>query len=739
MAGFPVPGGSRRAAAAAGGAAAGTARTALATTRAHLQKVVVAFVLGLIGTIYAMRLYVWEFLREVTESGMSAAVAAELDVVVRTPFDVILLQVKLGTVVGLLFAGLVVLFYARRELRERELWPSLPWSRRTLAGVALTSLTLFVGGVVYGYELFFPITFGFLAEYTVASGFAPTYDLVAWTEFVLLLTVSFGLAAQMPLVVTGLAYLELVPYETFRAKWRYAVVAIFVFGAVFSPPDPFTQILWAIPLLVLYGFSLLLAKAVVTVSRTSETVDFRGAFRTARLRLVGLPLLAFAAVWLVGRSETVLARARQVTFAPARDAARELVAVAGGVESAVTLVAALAAAAVLVAVAVRVVVATLAAAEARFAGVDFAHPDLAAMDAATVRALPLRSFREIDGREMLASVKAAIRAGDRELGEAILDRYDEARAAGSVGKRERKRKPKREKGRGRAGADADDLGTSARRGTAGVLSVLTEEAVDEDDVGGYYEDVVFVLESLTAKSFRLIAVFGGALSLAFFALYAGGVTALKEDFLARMPPEVVPAEAVRIVALHPVEVLLFAVKVSVVVGAVATVPLLLYYAWPALAERGFVRRGGNREVFLLWGVALLLGFVGGSTLGYLFVAPSTISYLAWDALNAGAVVSYRVSSFFWTVFFTTAFVGLLATVPVTMWLFHHGRIVGYGAMREHWRVVVVAVFLTAAFATPDGIVTMLLLGVPVAGAYLVGLALLWVVTLGGRRVPTPTE
>ncbi|MFC4357889.1 twin-arginine translocase subunit TatC [Halobium salinum] len=736
MPGFSLPGGNRRAVA-SGRVAAGTV---LQVARAHLQKAFLAFVVGLVGTIYAMRLFVWDFLKDVTTSGMTEATAAELDIVVRTPFDVILLQVKFGTVVGGVLGGLVLLYYVRRPLRERELWPSLPGSRRTRLGVALTSLLLFVGGVVYGYELFFPFMFEFLTRYTLDAGFAPTYDLVAWTEFVLLLTLSFGLAAQMPLAVTGLSYLEVVPYETFRSKWRHAVVAIFVFGAVFSPPDPFTQLMWAIPLVVLYGFSLLLAKAVVTVSRTSETVDVRGALWRARYRLVGLPVLAFAALYAVGTSPRVLAFAGGVNLPYGGDLARSLagvlVAAAGSPGAAVTLVAVVVAAVVLAAVAVRAVFREIAAAEARFAGVDFAHPDLASMDAATVRALPLRAFRDIDGQEMLAAVKGAVRSGDKELGEAILQRYDEARTAGSVARPKRKAKNRRSRA-GADGADDDDLDSAARRRSADVLSVLTEEEVDEDDVGGYYHDILFVVESLTAKSFRLVAVFGGVMALVFFALYAGGVSALKEDFLSRVPADVVPAEAVRIVALHPVEVLLFAVKVSVLAGLVATLPVVLYYAWPALSARGFAR--GNRDTFLVWGVALLLGFLGGSVLGYLYVAPTVISYLAWDAIDAGAVVSYRVGSFFWLVFFTTAFVGVLASVPVTMWLFHRGGVVRYDAMREHWRVVVVFVFLAAALGTPNGIVTMLLVALPVAAAYLVGLGALWLVTLGERRVASPTE
>ena len=49
------------------------------------------------------------------------------------------------------------------------------------------------------------------------------------------------------------------PMQKYR---RYAIVVIFVIAAILTPPDPFTQILLAVPLIVLYEFSILLSKIV---------------------------------------------------------------------------------------------------------------------------------------------------------------------------------------------------------------------------------------------------------------------------------------------------------------------------------------------------------------------------------------------------------------------------------------------------------------------------------------------
>ena len=189
--------------------------------------------------------------------------------------------------------------------------------------------------------------------------------------------------------------------------------------------------------------------------------------------------------------------------------------------------------------------------------------------------------------------------------------------------------------------------------------------------------------------------------------------------------------------LHPVEALIFMIKVSVVFGAAATLPLLLYYAWPALKKRGLAR--GDRRVLLAWGGTLLGGLIAGSLVGFLYVAPATISWLASDVLDAGMLVRYRINNYGWMIFFLTVGIGILAVIPVSMLLFHQGNLVPFRSMRGRWREVTLGVLGLASFLSPRGVFTMFLLGIPIVASYLFGLGVLWLVTLGGRRSPGPAE
>jgi len=185
-----------------------------------------------------------------------------------------------------------------------------------------------------------------------------------------------------------------------------------------------------------------------------------------------------------------------------------------------------------------------------------------------------------------------------------------------------------------------------------------------------------------------------------------------------------------VVALHPMEALVFQVKFAAIIAALLTVPLVAYYSWPALREREVVR--GRRGVIARWTAVLVVGLIGGSVFGYTIFAPTVISWLVGDAVGAQMLVTYRITNFFWLIVFTTMGIGLLADIPVVMLLLYH-RGMSYLHMRRRWREVTVAILAVAAVFTPADVFTMFLLTVPLMAAYGIGLLLLFVLTAGGRR------
>jgi sec-independent protein translocase protein TatC len=718
-----------------------TAGAMLRAAQEDLQKVFIVFLVGFLGSFYALSYAVWPFLKDVTKARMEASIGQQVEIIAQTPFDVILLQAKISLVVGVIVCLPVFIYYSRDALRVRGMWPQSPVSPWKLVLIGLLAVALFMAGLAYGYLFFFPVMFEFLAGNALAAGFKPTYSIVKWAQFIFLLTLSFGLAAQMPLAITALSYSGIVQYETFRDKWRYAVVLIFVFGALFSPPDPFTQIMWAVPLLFLYGFSLYLAKLVVTAQRGSEQIDVAATVREHWNLVAGSGVLGFVLVYgFYTRGGVAAVNGLLASFSDYRlvAAGASLPLSAQAAAAVFGVVGALALAAVAV---MYFVYAGIVASEGPTG--EPAGIDLSILDAAGVRAAPPEVFEEMTEPQALQYASEAMEEDDHEKARAILDRFDDAESArGEEGETA-------DATGGEAGADgdaaadstaenipgvADDIGDRAGRAGSTFFSILDDDEDDEEDIGGYYTDIQFVLDSLTSRAFWLVAIFMLTLAGTFTALYIGGLQIVFENFTSRLPAQFQDEQFLTVVALHPVEALIFQVKFSTVIAAIATTPFVGYFAWPALRERGVVR--GNRNVIFGWIAALAVGLVGGFVLGYLYVAPSIISYLVEDAVRADMLIRYRITNFFWLIFFMTAGIGLLADVPVLMVLLNTVGVT-YRQMRGRWREVTVGILTFAALFTPASISTMFLVTIPLMTAYGTGLAILWLVTFGGRRNLAP--
>ncbi|NLV09287.1 twin-arginine translocase subunit TatC [Halomicrobium sp. HM KBTZ05] len=694
----------------------------LRAAQKHLQKVFIVWVVGLVGTIYALQEFLWDRLK----ADMIERTAEEADIVAVTPFDVILLQVKIGAVIGILLALPFLIYYSRDALRERDLWPADRVPLWKLWSLLLIAIGLFAGGILYSYNLFFPLMFDFLAENADAAGFRPDYSITKWVGFVALLGFSFGLAAQLPLFMSALSYTGIVPYETFRDRWRVAVVLIFGFGALFSPPDPFTQVMWALPLVGLYVVSLGISKILVLTKRAGEEVGAATVARTRWNKLAAGAVVAGGAVYyLLATPAFQYIQAFAAWFPSDRltgDIARPDLLGLGTETTAIAIAAVFGVVAAIVVLYYYMIQALdVAAAEAGNYG-DPTAIDIEPLSAGAVRSAPVQRFQEMEEQEALELAQSAMDDGNPDKAEAILGRWDFAQDTMA--------------GTGEAADDEDeedaDVVTST---TAGVMNAFTEEETTEDDIGGYYHDIAFILDSLTSKAIWFVGTFMAISGAAFVFLYSGGIGDIRNTFVSNLPPSM--RADVTFVNLHPVEHLIFIVKFSAILGAVAVLPLIVYFAWPALKERGFV--GGQRGVLGIWSGTVIASMIGGSLVGFTYVAPTVISWLAFDVLQSGMIISYRVAKFGWLVLALTVGIGLLFEIPVTMLLFHRGNIITFQSVQDRWRTVTLGVFVAGALFSPKGIFTMFLVSIPVTIAFLVGLGVLWLYTLGGRRAPEGAE
>ncbi|RRA99173.1 twin-arginine translocase subunit TatC [Larkinella rosea] len=155
--------------------------------------------------------------------------------------------------VGLLFA----FPYAFWEL-WRFIMPGLKLSeRRAARGAVFYVTTLFMLGVLFGYYIVSPLAINFLANYQLDPSIVNEFDITSYISTLATLTLGCALTFQMPIVAFVLSKVGILTPKFMREYRRHALVVILVVAAIITPsPDVYSQILVAIPLVLLYEVSI---------------------------------------------------------------------------------------------------------------------------------------------------------------------------------------------------------------------------------------------------------------------------------------------------------------------------------------------------------------------------------------------------------------------------------------------------------------------------------------------------
>ncbi|MCH7496460.1 MAG: twin-arginine translocase subunit TatC [Candidatus Marinimicrobia bacterium] len=169
--------------------------------------------------------------------------------------DMFMMRLIVSLMAGLVLGSPVTIYQLWRFV-EPALGRS---SRRTTLSIVLFGSAFFLTGVSFGYLVLLPISLRFFTALG-AGMVAANYSIQAYLSYVVWMLLAAGLIFQMPVVSYILARIGLLTPAFLRHYRRYALVVILVLAAIFTPPDPLSQIMMAVPLLGLYEFSILIAK-----------------------------------------------------------------------------------------------------------------------------------------------------------------------------------------------------------------------------------------------------------------------------------------------------------------------------------------------------------------------------------------------------------------------------------------------------------------------------------------------
>ena len=162
-----------------------------------------------------------------------------------------------------MYAGVLVASPYIIYLLFRFVSPALYDNERKYATALVSSgYLMFMLGTLLNYFLIFPLTVKFLGTYQVSDDVANMLTLQSYIDALLMMSLVMGIVFELPVVSWLLGKMGLIHASMMRTWRKHAIVAILILAAIITPTtDAFTLFIVALPIWLLYEFSILLVKS----------------------------------------------------------------------------------------------------------------------------------------------------------------------------------------------------------------------------------------------------------------------------------------------------------------------------------------------------------------------------------------------------------------------------------------------------------------------------------------------
>jgi len=182
--------------------------------------------------------------------------------------EMFIAYIKVALVAGIILA-IPIIFYQLWMFLAPALYQK---EKKYIIPFVLFSTILFVTGSLFGYFVVFPYGFKFFVSFATEE-IQALPSVKQYFSFAIRLLLAFGLVFEMPIVVLFMTKIGLITPESMKKFRKFAILCSFILSAILTPPDVATQLMMALPIIILYELSIFLSKAIYRKKEEKPEAD----------------------------------------------------------------------------------------------------------------------------------------------------------------------------------------------------------------------------------------------------------------------------------------------------------------------------------------------------------------------------------------------------------------------------------------------------------------------------------
>jgi sec-independent protein translocase protein TatC len=183
--------------------------------------------------------------------------------------DIMVYATLTGGMMTLFYVSIFLALIFSMPLIIYQIWSFLApglhsHEKRMITKMVIPAIFLFIIGCLFAYMIILPFTINFLLGVVFAIDSTPLVTVDDLISFILLFTLAFGVVFELPIIMAGITRLGVIEPIFWKENWRWAFLGAILFGGLITPDGSgITQMMVAIPMMILYFIGYIISKRIV--------------------------------------------------------------------------------------------------------------------------------------------------------------------------------------------------------------------------------------------------------------------------------------------------------------------------------------------------------------------------------------------------------------------------------------------------------------------------------------------